>query len=142
MSTPAPSDGAALADEFDAQWLALNALGYRLLGLLSRALHAMYPTASYVTVTADSVDEGRYLALALGADGAVVYDFAEHDDQPLPELPADLAAQFGRYDPRDLHEVHVLLNDACGTGAQLPYVPEHLDRYAAGAVRCLPLDSA
>ncbi|HEV2347026.1 MAG TPA: hypothetical protein VGS97_23190 [Actinocrinis sp.] len=142
MSTPAPSNGVALADEFDAQRLALNTLGYRLFGLLSRALRAMYPTASYVTVSLDSVDEGRYLALALGADGAQVYDFAEHDGQPLPELPVDLAAHFGRYDPRDLREMRLLLNDACGTGAQLPYVPEHLDGYAAGAVRCLLLHSA
>jgi hypothetical protein len=142
MSTPAPSDAAALADQFDAQQLALNALGYRLLGLLSRALRAMYPTAAYVTVSTDTVDEGRYLQLALSPDGAVVYDFAEHDGQPLPELPDDLAAQFGRYDPRDLREVQLLLNDACGTGAQLPYVPEHLDCYAAGAVRCLLLNPA
>lgn len=139
---PAPSHGVALADEFDAQLFALNTLGYRLFGLLSRALRAMYPAASYVTVSAESADDGRYLQLALDPDGAVVYDFTEHDGQPLPELPADLAAQFGRYDPRDLHEVYLLLNDACGTGAQLPYVPEHLDAHAEGAVRCLLLNPA
>ena len=122
-----------LADRVDAQQLTLNALGYQIFSLLGRALHAMFPTATYVTVSLDSVDEARYLELALGRDGAVVYDFTEHDDGKVPELPADLAAQFGRYDPRDLREVQLLLNDACGTGAQLPYVPEHMDSYAESA---------
>jgi hypothetical protein len=135
-------DPLPLADRFDAQQLTLNALGYQIFSLLESALHAMFPTAAYVTISADSVDEARYLELGLSRDGAVVYDFTEHDDGKLPELPADLAAQFGRYDPRDLREVQLLLSDACGTGAQLPYVPEHMDPYAQGAVRCLLLDSA
>lgn len=136
-------DHLPLADQFDAQQRALNTLGYQVFGLLGRALRAMYPTAAYVTVSTDSVDEARYLMLALAADGAVVDDFSEHDGEQLPELPAEVAAEFGRhYDPRDLREVQLLLNDACGTGAQLPYVPEHMDRHAEGAVRCLLLDPA
>ncbi|HTJ71349.1 MAG TPA: hypothetical protein VL551_27660 [Actinospica sp.] len=141
MNTTA--DQLPLADRFDALQRDLNTLGYQVFGLLSRALRAMYPAAAYVTVSADSVDEARYLELALSADGAVVYDFRENDDGQLPELPAPLAAEFGRhYDPRDLREVQLLLNDACGTGAQLPYVPEHMNRHAEGAVRCLLLDPA
>jgi hypothetical protein len=137
------ADQLPLADRFDALQRDLNTLGYQVFGLLSRALRAMYPAAAYVTVSADSVDEARYLELALSADGAVVYDFRENDDGQLPELPAPLAAEFGRhYDPRDLREVQLLLNDACGTGAQLPYVPEHMNRHAEGAVRCLLLDPA
>ncbi|HTJ68183.1 MAG TPA: hypothetical protein VL551_11690 [Actinospica sp.] len=136
------TDRLPLADQFDAQRLALNTLGYQLFGLLSRALRAMYPEAAYVTVIADSVDDARYLELALTAEGAVVLDFSEDDGEPLPELPAPLAAEFGRYDPRDLREVQLLLGDACGTGAQLPYVPEHLESHAEGAVRCLLLDPA
>lgn len=100
------SDRLPLADQFDAQQRALNTLGYQVFSLLGRALHAMYPTAAYVTVSTDSVDEGRYLALALTADGAVVYDFSEHDGEQLPELPAEVATEFGRYyDPRELREV-------------------------------------
>jgi hypothetical protein len=128
--------------EFEAQQLALNVLGYRIFSLLGSALRAMYPTAAYVTISADSVDEARYLELALSHDGAVVYDFTDHDGERLPELPTDLAAQFGRYDTHDLREVQLLLNDACGTGAQLPYVPEHMDPFAEGAARCLLLDLA
>lgn len=136
-------DHLPLAERFDAQQRALNALGYQIFSLLGRAMRAMYPTAAYVTVSTDSVDEGRYLALVLTADGAVVYDFSEHDGEQLPELPAEVAAEFGRrYDPRDLREVQLLLNDACGAGAQLPYVPEHMDAHADGAVRCLLLDPA
>lgn len=131
-----------LADQFDARQLALSTFGYQVFSLLGRALRAMYPTAAYVTVSTDSVDESHYLALALGADGAVVYDLSEHDGEQLPELPAELAAEFGRYDPRDLREVQLLLDNACGTGAQLPYVPEHMDPHAEGSVRCLPLDLA
>lgn len=139
--TAAP-DHIPLADQLDAQQLALGTLGYRIFGLLGRALRAMYPTAAYVTVSTDTVDEARYLALALGADGAVVYDFSEHGGEQLPELPAELAVQFGRYDPCDLREVELLLNDACGTAAQLPYVPEHMDPHAERAVRCLLLEPA
>lgn len=134
------SDRLPLADEFDAQQLALNALGYQIFRLLGRALDAMYPTAAYATISADSVDEARYLELALSRDGAVVHDFTDHDGGRLPELPTNLAAQFGRYDPRDLCEVQLLLNDACGADAQLPYVPEHMDSFAEGAARCLMLD--
>jgi len=136
-------DRLPLADQFDAHQRALNTLGYQVLSLLSRALHTMYPSAAYVTVNTDSVDEGRYLELALAADGTVVYDFSEYDGGQLPELPAALAAQFGRhYDPRDLNEVQLLVNDACNTGAQLAYVPEHMDPHADGAARCLLLDPA
>jgi hypothetical protein len=135
-------DDIPLAGQLDAQQLALNTLGYQVFSLLGRALRAMYPTAAYVTVATDSVDEPPYLALALAADGAVIYDFGENDGEQLPELPADLAAQFGRYDPRDLDEVQLLLGDASRTGAQLPYVPEHMDTHAEGAVRCLLLDPA
>ncbi|MFD0633102.1 hypothetical protein ACFQ9X_17490 [Catenulispora yoronensis] len=137
ITTP---DRLPLADEFDAQQLALNTLGYQIFSLLGRALHAMFPPAAYVTISADSVDEARYLEPALRRDGVVVYDFTEHDGGRLPELTADLAAQFGSYDSRDLREVQLLLNDACGTGAQLPYVAEHMDSHAESAVRCLLLD--
>jgi hypothetical protein len=135
-------DHLPLAEQFDAHQLALNTLGYQIFSLLGCALRAIYPTAAYVTVSADSVDEARYLEFVLAPDGTVVHDFNEHDGEQLPELPAELAAQFGRYDPRDLREVELLLNDACGTGAQLPYVPEHMDPYVEGAVRCLLLDPA
>lgn len=131
-----------LADEFNTQHRALRDLGYQLLGLLSRAMYAMYPAAAYVTVTTDSADDPRFFTLALAADGSVVHDFVEDDDGPLPELPATLAAEFGRYDPRDRREVQLLLNDACDTGAQLSYLPEQLLAHAEGDTRCLALDPA
>lgn len=73
----------------------------------------------------------------------MLYDFSEHDVERMPELAAALAAEFGRHhDPRDLRAVQLLLSDACGAGAQLPYVPEHMDTRAEWAVRCLLLDPA
>lgn len=135
-------DPLPLADRFDAQQRVLGDLAYQLLGLLSRAFHAMYPDAAYVAVVTDSVDDAHYFSYALSADGYVVRDFVDGDSGELPELPAAVRAEFGRYDPQDPREVQLLLNDACNTGAQLPYLPDHLLAHAQGAYRCLVLDPA
>lgn len=138
----ATPDPLQLADLFDAQQRVLGDLAYQLLGLLSRAFHAMYPDAAYVAVVTDSSEDDHYFLYALSADGRVVHDFVDDDGGQLPELPADVRAEFGRYDPRDVREVQLLLNDACDAGAQLPYLPDHLVEHAEGALCGLTLDPA